>query len=94
MNLLLDTHALLWLFDDDARLSENAKEIIANPDNQCFQNVGAVGYPQFTDLSVSRVNTIIGNANFCISDNLKNRSDNKSSQISCTQRVSAVFSKG
>ncbi len=31
MNLLLDTHALLWLFDDDDRLSANAKETIRPP---------------------------------------------------------------
>jgi len=41
MNLLLDTHALLWLFDDDDRLSENAKEIIANPDNKIFISIAS-----------------------------------------------------
>jgi PIN domain nuclease of toxin-antitoxin system len=41
MNFLLDTHALLWLFDDDDRLSENAKEIITNPDNKIFISIAS-----------------------------------------------------
>lgn len=33
MNLLLDTHALLWLFSNDARLSNPAREAFLNKDN-------------------------------------------------------------
>ena len=34
MNLLLDTHTLLWFWWDDPKLSEVAKDIIVNPDNR------------------------------------------------------------
>lgn len=33
MRLLLDTHALLWWFFDDPRLSETARSHIKDPDN-------------------------------------------------------------
>lgn len=33
MKLLLDTHALLWWLADDARLSPQARELIADPAN-------------------------------------------------------------
>nr|VFK37622.1 MAG: PIN domain-containing protein [Candidatus Kentron sp. SD]VFK41296.1 MAG: PIN domain-containing protein [Candidatus Kentron sp. SD] len=36
MRVLLDTHALLWWFTDDDRLSEAAREIIANEENGIF----------------------------------------------------------
>lgn len=31
MNLLLDTHALIWWLDDDRRLSKRARKAIADP---------------------------------------------------------------
>ena len=34
MRLLLDTHALLWRFTDDPRLSEAARQAIADRDNE------------------------------------------------------------
>ncbi len=36
MRLLLDTHALIWWFQDDKRLGRNAKAGIANPESQVF----------------------------------------------------------
>ncbi len=33
MNLLLDTHVLLWWLADDSRLSHDAKKAISDPDN-------------------------------------------------------------
>ncbi|MFO0967730.1 MAG: type II toxin-antitoxin system VapC family toxin [Gemmataceae bacterium] len=36
MNLLLDTHALLWYYLDDPHLSPAAKAAIADPANQIF----------------------------------------------------------
>ena len=33
MRLLLDTHVLLWWLSDDRKLAKNARDIIANPDN-------------------------------------------------------------
>ncbi|MFM9839077.1 MAG: type II toxin-antitoxin system VapC family toxin [Cyclobacteriaceae bacterium] len=34
MNILLDTHALIWFIKGDDSLSDKAKEIITNPTNQ------------------------------------------------------------
>ncbi|GIW31741.1 MAG: twitching motility protein PilT [Meiothermus sp.] len=36
MNLLLDTHVLLWAFADDPRLSAEARELITNGENLVF----------------------------------------------------------
>jgi PIN domain nuclease of toxin-antitoxin system len=36
MNLLLDTHALIWFLEGDTQLSSTAKSEISNPDNTCF----------------------------------------------------------
>ena len=36
MHLLLDTHALLWFFDGDARLSADARAAIEDPSNTAF----------------------------------------------------------
>ena len=36
MNLLLDTHALLWWLGDPASLSARAREAIVNPENTVF----------------------------------------------------------
>jgi PIN domain nuclease of toxin-antitoxin system len=33
VRLLLDTHVLLWWLSDDRKLLKNARDIIANPDN-------------------------------------------------------------
>jgi PIN domain nuclease of toxin-antitoxin system len=34
MRLLLDTHIALWAVADDARLSEQARDLIGDPENQ------------------------------------------------------------
>jgi PIN domain nuclease of toxin-antitoxin system len=39
MRILLDTHAFLWWVADDPQLSVNAKNIIANPDNEVYFSV-------------------------------------------------------
>ncbi len=36
MRLLLDTHALLWLLADDARLGDRARDLIVDPANDVF----------------------------------------------------------
>jgi PIN domain nuclease of toxin-antitoxin system len=36
MQLLLDTHVLLWWVADDPKLSTLAKTLISNPDNDCY----------------------------------------------------------
>ena len=42
MNLLLDTHALLWWLGDDSSLSEQAREAIAAPENAVFLSAAVV----------------------------------------------------
>ena|SRR5690606_21128939 len=36
MNLLLDTHILLWFLEDNTRLHNHLKELICNPENQIY----------------------------------------------------------
>lgn len=36
MNLLLDTHVLIWVFNKDPGLSPRTKEVIRDPGNQVF----------------------------------------------------------
>ena len=36
MNLLLDTHTLIWLLEGDNQLSKKAIEVIENPENSSF----------------------------------------------------------
>lgn len=36
MNLLLDTHLLIWALNEDTRLSEKAKEMILNENNVIY----------------------------------------------------------
>lgn len=33
MQILLDTHALIWFLEDDARLTERVRQAISKPDN-------------------------------------------------------------
>ena len=39
MNLLLDTHILLWALSEDKRLSEKARELILEPGNALYYSV-------------------------------------------------------
>ena len=36
MKVLLDTHAFLWAVSDDERLSDRARDLIADPDNDVY----------------------------------------------------------
>ena len=36
MKVLLDTCAFLWITTDDAQLSESARQIFKNPNNEIF----------------------------------------------------------
>jgi PIN domain nuclease of toxin-antitoxin system len=36
MKILLDTHTLLWFIEGDNHLSQNAKKLIENPDNEVY----------------------------------------------------------
>ena len=42
MNLLLDSHALIWFLNGDSRLSSNAKKSIEDPANQNFVSIATV----------------------------------------------------
>ncbi|SJM94165.1 conserved hypothetical protein [Crenothrix polyspora] len=42
MNLLLDTHTLIWLLEGDSNLSQTAKAAIENPDNTNFVSIATV----------------------------------------------------
>jgi len=39
MNILLDTHALIWFFEGNNKLSEKAKKEVQNPKNTIFVSV-------------------------------------------------------
>lgn len=42
MKLLLDTHALIWLAEADARLSSAARQSVENPDNSVFFSLASI----------------------------------------------------
>ncbi|MFZ2806164.1 MAG: type II toxin-antitoxin system VapC family toxin [Desulfosalsimonadaceae bacterium] len=41
MNIIIDTHALLWLFSNDDKLSEKAGKLIKNPSNEVFVSIAS-----------------------------------------------------
>lgn len=42
MNLLLDTHVLIWALNDDTQLSEKARKMILDPDNAVYYSVVSI----------------------------------------------------
>lgn len=42
MRCLLDTHTALWLFEGNENLSQNARNIIYNPENEVYINIVSV----------------------------------------------------
>ena len=42
MNLLLDTHIAIWALNDDAALSDKARELILDPDNTIYYSTVSV----------------------------------------------------
>ena len=42
MNILLDTHAAIWFFKDDKRLSKSAVEAIYNLDNMIYISIASL----------------------------------------------------
>ena len=42
MDLLLDTHTLIWFFNADEQLSTNARNLVANPTNNCFLSIASI----------------------------------------------------
>jgi len=41
LRLLLDTHTFLWWISDAPELSEAARQVISNADNECFLSVAS-----------------------------------------------------
>lgn len=42
MNLLLDTHALIWFGENDPQLSKKAKQSIESPDNEKYVSLASL----------------------------------------------------
>ena len=42
MKLLLDTHTFIWSIEDDKRLSQKAKKVIEDPDNEIFLSIASL----------------------------------------------------
>jgi PIN domain nuclease of toxin-antitoxin system len=42
VRLLLDTHVLIWWLSDDRKLAKEARQIIANPNNDVFVSAASV----------------------------------------------------
>jgi PIN domain nuclease of toxin-antitoxin system len=42
MNLLLDTHSLIWFINGDDQLPEKSIKLIKNIDNKCFVSIGSI----------------------------------------------------
>ena len=42
MNLLLDTHVFIWMLDGDKRMSQYARELIEDQDNNLYMSVASV----------------------------------------------------
>jgi len=55
MKILLDTHAFLWWIADDRRLSDHAREIISNGDNELFLSA-ASGWEITIKVQIGRLN--------------------------------------
>lgn len=49
MNILLDSHLLIWALNGDSRLSNQAKALLLDPDNTIYYNVVSIWeYPLST----------------------------------------------
>lgn len=42
MNLFLDTHVFIWMLDGNKRMSQYARELIENQDNNLYLSVASV----------------------------------------------------
>ena len=59
MNILLDTHALIWFLDDDKRLSRTAKEAIFCHENIIFISIASL-WEIGIKLSTGKLNSNVG----------------------------------
>jgi len=67
MNILADTHILLWAIFDKKELSEYAREIITNPDNEIYYSSISVWEVEIKHKIRPELMTIDGSsfANYC-----------------------------
>ena len=60
MNVLLDTHILIWTHLDDARLSQKAREIILDPHNEIFYSAVSIWETQIKHIRHPKEFTVDG----------------------------------
>ncbi len=41
MNLLIDTHAVIWFISEDPNLPEKTKKLIESPENNCYVSIAS-----------------------------------------------------
>lgn len=63
MNLLLDTHTLLWYFEADEKLSEKAKTAIENSRNKIFISIATI-WELSIKISINKIDFEDGFVNF------------------------------
>ena len=63
MNLLLDTHALIWFFNGDRRLSENARYAIESADNRKLISIASL-WEMALKVSIGRLKFSMGFRSF------------------------------
>lgn len=89
MKFLLDTHAFLWWVIDDIQLSEHAKEIIGNSDNQIFLSA-ASGWEIAIKSRIGRLKLPRPIGGFIIEQMSENAIDNLSITMSHALQVSEL----
>ena len=56
MRYLLDTHVLLWMFDESENIPKRIHDIIENTDNQCFVSITSL-YEIAIKKNIGKLNT-------------------------------------
>ena len=73
MEILLDTHVLLWALFDDQRINKRIKELLLNPDNDIFYSIASIHeieikhlkHPELMPYSAKDIiNVIIGKTDY------------------------------
>lgn len=68
MRVLLDTHVFMWWINDDARLSEAARELLSDGGNELLFSV-ASGWEMATKIGLGKL-TVTGNLGSFLSERL------------------------
>ena len=77
MDILLDTHTLIWALLDDDKMSQTIKNLIDNPSNDIFFSVASLWeieikhakHPQLMPYSMKQIyNVILGKTDFIMLD--------------------------